>query len=91
MYELSLVELECELAAELPTRALMRRRRMHSGGAHAAYGSAAASNSTSQSNVNPQTFINTGRISGRVNVTSNNRNTNTTTQNLTPLNIGLGF
>ncbi len=90
MYELSLVELESELAAELPTRNLLRRRR---GGAsaRASFGSAAAANETSQSNWNPQTVINTGFIFGRVNVTSHNTNNNFTQQTLTPVNISAGL
>jgi hypothetical protein len=103
MYELSLVELESELSAVLPERNLMCHRKVvrrkkscgcghngGNGGPSASYGSAAASNSTSQVNSNPQTFVNSGRISSGVNVTSFNRNTNTTQQNLQPVNIGLG-
>ena len=43
--ELSITELENELSAELPTRNLMRwRHSRRGGGAHASFGSAAASN-----------------------------------------------
>ncbi len=86
MYELSLVELESELVAELPTRNLLRRRRA-SASARASFGSAAAANATDQSNSNAQTLINTGFIFSPVKVTSHNTNNNFTSQSLTPLNI----
>ncbi len=69
MRELSLFELDRELAAELPERSLMRwRRRRHAsvhaapshGGAEAMFGSAAASNSTQQGNSNSQSLFNSG-------------------------------
>ncbi len=61
MYELSLTELEGELAATLPTRTLMSRRRAHSsGGTHANNGSVANGNSTSQNISNSQTAVGTG-------------------------------
>ncbi len=76
MHELSLIELESELAAELPQRALMRRRRMHlrrhvnlrpsssgpSSQASAAYGSAGNANDTQQGNSNLQGVINAGSV-----------------------------
>lgn len=70
MYELSLVELESELFAELPTRDLMcarrRRRKKHhrqhagNNGTSANNGSVANSNSTKQVIFNPQVAIVTG-------------------------------
>ena len=51
MYELSLVELEAELAAELPARPMLRAR------AHAHHGSVANANSTRQVIFNPQIAI----------------------------------
>ncbi len=90
MYELSLVELESELAAALPSRNLMRR---HRGGvkAHASYGSGANANGTEQVNSNAQTVVNSGRVSGAgIRLSSFNRNSNTTTQTATPLNFGVG-
>jgi hypothetical protein len=83
MYELSLVELESELSAELPTRDLMccRRRRKkhhrhHSGnggnnGTSANNGSVANSNSTKQVIFNPQVAIVTGVNGGGAGVQGN--------------------
>jgi hypothetical protein len=92
MYELSLVELESELAAELPTRNLLRRRRRHGGtSAKASFGSGANANSTHQENFNPQTVVNTGRVSGQgIELESDNQNENSNTQTATPINFGLG-
>ncbi len=102
MYEMSLVELAAELAAELPTRNLMcaRHRRVirkpvsHEGGtsANASFGSAANANSTDQANSNPQTVVNTGHVSGRegIELESSNKNSNDTTQTATPINFGVG-
>jgi hypothetical protein len=92
MHELSLAELESELSAELPTRTLLRRKRV-SAKASAHHGSAAAGNATYQVNFNPQVVINNGTIGGPVNVSSFNRNFNTTQQQLQPVNIlaGLGL
>jgi hypothetical protein len=102
-YELSLVELESELAAELPTRNLLRRRRRHGGtSAKASFGSGANANSTDQQNFNPQTVVNTGRVEsqpvptwtedrgGGISVESYNQNDNSNTQTATPINFGLG-
>src|SRR5579863_6782643 len=61
--EMSIVELESELAAALPTRTLMSRRhgrRMGSASAHANNGSVANGNSTSQSIMNSQSAVLTG-------------------------------
>ncbi len=64
--EMSLIELESELAAELPARTLMSRRKMrygfhpNSGGTHANNGSVANGNSTNQVIFNPQIAIITG-------------------------------
>ena|SRR5579863_9346192 len=64
--EMSLSELESELAAELPERSLMSRRKMrygyhpNSGGTHANNGSVANGNSTNQVIFNPQIAIITG-------------------------------
>ncbi len=67
MRELSLLELDRELAAELPERSLMRLHRRHAhvhapsrGGAEAMFGSAAANNSTQQGNSNSQSLLNSG-------------------------------
>ena len=90
MYELSLVELERELAAELPTRNLLRRRRVHAS-ARAAFGSAANANATHQENSNPQTVVNTGHVGGQgIELESDNQNENRNTQTATPLNFGFG-
>jgi hypothetical protein len=94
-YELSLAELESELSAELPARDLMhfyRRRKYGSGGASAgaSFGSVANANHTQQSNINPQTLVNTGNVNGNIFVTSNNRNTNSNTQFGTPVNFSVG-
>ena len=95
MYELSLIELESELSAELPTRTLMRRRRRH-GGAHAsaAFGSVANGNSTDQVIFNPQIAIITGVNGGLVgangalvNQIGANSNGNTNTQFGVPVNF----
>jgi hypothetical protein len=94
MYELSLVELESELSAELPTRNLMRRRRHMGGGtsAHASFGSGANANSTDQLNSNAQTVVNSGTVkSGGIRVSSYNTNSNHNTQTATPLNFGIGY
>ncbi len=91
MYELSLVELESELAAELPTRNLLRRggARAHAS-ARASFGSGANSNATSQENFNPQTVVNTGNVFGQgIELESHNKNWNDTTQTATPINFGL--
>lgn len=103
MYELSLVELESELAAELPTRNLMmcrhsvrrvvRKPVSHEGGtrASASFGSGANANSTEQVNSNPQTVVNTGHVRGQgIELESDNQNENRNTQTATPLNFGLG-
>jgi hypothetical protein len=90
MYELSLVELESELAAELPTRNLMRRKRA-SAHAKASFGSGANANATNQVNSNPQTVVNVGKVrSGGIRVSSFNRNSNSSTQTATPINFGIG-
>jgi hypothetical protein len=60
MYELSLVELESELSAELPARELMSRRRGARAHAHANNGSVANANATSQTISAPQTAVLTG-------------------------------
>ncbi len=100
--EMSLIELESELAAALPTRNLMcrrRARRHHSGsnnGTSANNGSVANSNSTSQSISNPQTAIATGINSGPAGLQANgalvaqigaNNNSNTNTQFGAPVNF----
>ncbi len=90
MYELSLVELERELAAELPTRNLLRRRRGAHASARASFGSGANANATEQENINPQTVVNTGNVWGDIDLDSHNRNSNHTTQTATPINFGLG-
>jgi hypothetical protein len=90
MSELSLVELESELVAELPTRNLLRRHRAHAS-ARASHGSAAASNATYQINFNPQVVINNGVIAGPLSIISHNTNNNATNQSLTPLNILSGL
>ncbi len=106
MYELSLVELESELAAELPTRNLLmcrhsvrrvvRKPVSHEGGtsANASFGSGANANSTDQANSNPQTVVNTGVVNGGerggIDLDSFNKNSNHTTQTATPINFGVG-
>jgi hypothetical protein len=92
-HELSLVELESELSAELPTRNLMRRRRHHGGtSARASFGSGANANSTDQLNSNAQTVVNTGKVTGSgIRVSSYNQNDNSNTQTATPLNFGVGL
>jgi hypothetical protein len=96
--ELSLVELEGELAAELPERSLMRRKRHQSWGwfphasasASASYGSASNGNATYQVNFNPQIVINNGTVGGAgIQIGSNNANANTATQNALPINFGI--
>jgi hypothetical protein len=90
MYELSLVELESELAAELPTRNLLRRKHA-SAHARASFGSGANANATSQENFNPQTVVNTGKVYGQgIELESYNQNDNWNTQTATPINFGLG-
>ena len=85
MHELSLSELEAELSAELPTRAMMRHRRRHGGtSAHAAFGSVANANSTHQTISNPQTAVLTGINTGGIGA---NSNSNTNTQFGTPINF----
>src|SRR5579884_1150059 len=70
MTELSLVELESELSAELPSRSLMSRRKMkygyhpHHHGTSANNGSVANSNSTKQVIFNPQIAIVLGANNG---------------------------
>jgi hypothetical protein len=77
MYEMSLIELESELAAELPTRSLMSRRKMrygfhpNSGGTHANNGSVANGNSTNQVIFNPQIAIITGVNGGGAGLQAN--------------------
>ena len=95
MYELSLIELESELSAELPTRSLMSRRHgRHSVSAN--NGSVANGNSTNQSIRNSQTAALLGVNSGRAGLQANgalvlqlglNHNDNTNTQFGTPTNI----
>jgi hypothetical protein len=58
--EMSLIELESELAAELPTRSLMSRRHARRHGVSANNGSVANGNSTKQVIFNPQIAIITG-------------------------------
>jgi hypothetical protein len=92
MYELSLVELESELSAELPTRNLMRRRKRASAHASASFGSAANANATYQINFNPQIVINNGTVGyGGISLESHNENTNQAIQNALPINFGLGL
>jgi hypothetical protein len=97
-HELSLVELETELSAELPERSLMRRKRHQAWGwfphasasASASYGSASNANATYQVNFNPQIVINNGTVGGAgISVDSHNRNNNTATQNALPINFGI--
>jgi hypothetical protein len=102
MYELSLVDLESELAAALPERNLMCHRRVvrrkvrkapSEGGtsASASYGSAANANSTDQTNSNAQTVVNTGTVNDNgVNLNPSNANDNSASQQGTPLNYSLG-
>jgi len=92
MHELSLDELEAEMSAELPARAMMRHRRRHhhvGGGtsASAAFGSVANANSTRQVIFNPQIAIVTGGVGGQVTQIGNNSNSNTNTQFGTPINF----
>src|SRR5690242_2899612 len=68
MYELSLVELETELAAELPSRSLMRVKKSkkygHGGvSANGSFGSGVNAAGTMQTNSNPQTVVNVGNLS----------------------------
>ncbi len=92
MYELSLVELASELAAELPTRNLLRRRGGARAHARASFGSGANANASDQLNSNAQTVVNTGHVSGQgIELESHNKNWNDTTQTATPLNFGLGI
>jgi hypothetical protein len=103
MYELSLVELESELATVLPERNLMCRRKVvhrkkapvrhgEAGtSANASFGSGANANSTDQVNSNAQTVVNTGKVSGHgIDIDSHNTNDNDNTQTATPLNFGIG-
>lgn len=93
--ELSFADLESEICTELPERNLMRRRCRHrhhhhaGGGASASNGSAANANRTTQVNFNPQIVVNNGKVDGGINVTSHNRNTNTSNQTGIPINLGL--
>ncbi len=99
MIEMSLVELESELAAELPTREMMSRRHGRRGAsahAHANNGSVANGNATNQSINNSQTAallgVNSGRALGQANAAlvaqiGADRNTNTNTQFGTPVNF----
>ena len=97
MYELSLIELESELSAELPTRSLMSRRHgRRIGGTSANNGSVANGNSTNQTISNPQTAILTGINSGPAGAQFNgalvaqlglNHNDNTNTQFGAPVNF----
>ncbi|HEX6817558.1 MAG TPA: hypothetical protein VF120_04225 [Ktedonobacterales bacterium] len=101
MIELSLVELESELSAVLPPRNLMchrRRRKVKhcscgnggSNGISADHGSAANGNVTNQTNSNPQTVVNTGRLhDAGIHVDSHNSNSNSNTQTGTPINFGI--
>ncbi len=101
-YELSLAELENELAFALPERSLMshrrRSRRRHGGTSAAANnGSVANANSTEQIIFNPQIAIVTGVNGGLFGAGQNNRaliaqfglnrNTNTNTQFGVPVNF----
>jgi hypothetical protein len=95
-HELSLAELESELAAELPTRNLMRRRKRQPFGwfpqasAHASNGSAANANATYQINFNPQIVINNGTVGlGGISLESHNQNDNSAIQNAVPINFGI--
>src|SRR5260221_14350522 len=96
-HELTLAELESELAAELPERNLLRRRRQAYGwfphaSAHASAsnGSAANSNATYQINFNPQIVINNGTIGGNgLSIESNNANANHAQQNAVPINFSI--
>ena len=101
MYELSLVELESELSAELPARTLMSRRKMKYGfhpnsSAHANNGSVANGNSTNQVIFNPQIAIITGVNTGGAGLQANgaliaqaglDSNANTNTQFGVPVNF----
>jgi hypothetical protein len=58
------------------------------GGTFASFGSAAASNTTFQSNFNPQIAVNNGFVGGGFGISSFNSNANFTNQVLTPVNIG---
>ncbi len=95
--ELSLAELENELATALPDRALMRRKK-HAWGwfpgasahASASYGSGSNGNATYQINFNPQIVINNGTVGGAgISIDSHNLNHNTATQTATPINFGI--
>jgi hypothetical protein len=88
--ELSVAELESEIATALPERALMhhhrRRRRHHNGGGTSANnGSVANSNRTSQVIFNPQVAIGGGR--GGIVQIGGNSNTNSNTQFGVPINF----
>jgi len=89
MYELSFVELESELSAELPTRNLMSRRRSHRTSSWANNGSGANSADQNVTVVPVQTaFSSAGdaknKISGGINVCQG------LTQQNTPVNLALG-
>ncbi len=89
-HELSLAELESELAAELPTRTLLRRRgaRAHAS-ARASFGSAANANATYQINFNPQIVINNGTLGGGLSIDSHNLNANAAQQTAVPINFSI--
>src|SRR5689334_7000457 len=95
MYELSLVELETELAAELPTRSLMRVKKSSKGGrasAHAngSFGSGANASAIYQVNFNPQIVINNGNLEhAGISLDSHNDNFAHATQTATPINFGI--
>lgn len=99
MTELSLLELDGELAAELPARNLMRRKKKHaaygwfpkaSASASASYGSASNANATYQINFNPQIVINNGTISNAgIGLLSGNANGNANTQTGVPINFSV--
>ena len=91
MYELSFVELESELSAELPTRNLMSRRRRHMGGNSAWANNGSGSNSASQSAtvVPVQTaFANNGDAKNEIK--DGIRVSQSLTQQNTPVNLALG-
>jgi hypothetical protein len=89
-HELSLAELDSELAAELPTRNLLRRRKRASAHASASNGSGANANATYQINFNPQIVINNGSVGlGGISLESHNRNDNSSIQNAVPINFGI--
>ena len=94
--EMSLIELESELAAELPARSLMSRRHGRRHSVSANNGSVANGNSTNQTISNPQTAILTGINSGPAGAQFNgalvaqlglNHNDNTNTQFGAPVNF----